>query len=46
MWYGGTETRAASSSSAEANSTVPMTYAARCRWRSSAAFGVPDVPDV
>ena len=44
MWYGGTLTSAASSSSAPMNSTVPMTYDVRCRCRSTAAFGSPVVP--
>ena len=46
MWYGGTLTRLASSSSALANSTVPITYDVRWRWRSTAALGAAVVPDV
>src|SRR5688500_11377198 len=46
MWYDGTLTSAASSGSAEANSSVDITYDVMCRWRSSAAFGSPVVPDV
>ena len=44
MWYGGTLTSAASSSSAPMNSTVRSTYDARCRWRRTAALGSPVVP--
>ncbi len=46
MWYGGTLTRLAASSSALANSTVPITYDVRWRWRRTAAFGAAVVPDV
>ena len=44
MWYGGTLTRAASSSAAAANSTEPRMYDTRCLWRSTAALGAPVVP--
>ena len=46
MWYGGTLTSAASSSSALAKSSVENTYDVTWRWRSTAAFGSPVVPDV
>ena len=46
MWYGGTLTRLAASSSALANSTELITYDDRCRWRSTAAFGAAVVPEV
>ena len=46
MWYGGTLTSAASSSSALAKSSVENTYDVTWRWRSSAALGSPVVPEV
>ena len=46
MWYGGTLTSAASSSPAEANSSVCRTYELRWLWRSTAALGSPVVPEV
>ena len=46
MWYGGTLTSVASSSSALANSKVANTYDTTWRWRSTAALGSPVVPDV
>src|SRR4051794_4654934 len=46
MWNGGTATSVASSSPADANSTVLNRYAVRLSWCSTAAFGADDVPDV
>ena len=46
MWYGGTLTSAASSSPADAKSSVCRTYELRWLWRSTAAFGSPVVPEV